>query len=192
VTIHFDTNSTTPVIVAYVVVAVGCVTNGPSAADSSGVDAGSVADGGQADAGAPPICSPCRAMDYDECFADLRCEAIQIWGTFPRACPEDDRGFSSTCISAFVGCRQRGLGATTCITDAEYMATCASCDWGLASVDELGCRQCEPCSPTTAVLRFVAPCAVASLCRESPTASACTDAGVWPVPDGAAPRPDGG
>ncbi len=162
----------------------GCPASVAPPIDGGGVDSGfdaARADAGPPDAGLDPrVCSPCRAMSYEECLADLRCEAVPIWITPDIMCgPYDDRGFSPRCRRYFPGCRARGVHSA-CITAEEYLSTCTTCDWSSASVDALGCRQCSPCSPgvdPNDLIRDIEPCAVAALCLESPAAGRCVDGG---------------
>lgn len=162
----------------------GCESSAPLGSDAGAADSGTDAareDGGAPDAGADPRkCSPCRAMNYDECHADLRCEAVPLWGADLSCYPDyDDRGFSSpVCRILFPGCRARGV-IDDCTSPEQFLMTCDTCDWSIASVDALGCRRCAPCSPSVFEVRnFVEPCAVEALCRESPGAAACVDGGV--------------
>jgi len=133
------------------------------------------------DAGRDPrTCSPCRAMTYDECMADSRCEAVPFWGEEVSAvCTiRDDRGFSRLGCPVFVGCRARGV-SMDCVSEETFNSTCATiCDPIRASVDPLGCRPCSPCSPNEfAIIDDIERCAVEGLCAENPTAAACVDGG---------------
>lgn len=129
-------------------------------------DAHAVDDAGVVDAGVAPACSPCRAMNEDECRADLRCEAVPRWGNSIMPCPVDERGFS--CI--WVGCRQAGMNEIC--PDLEAVMACAECSVESLPIDERGCRTCAPCE--SGFVDDVATCAVESLCAEVPTAAECS------------------
>jgi hypothetical protein len=109
-------------------------------------------------------CSPCRAMNHEECFADLGCRAVNWWGETDTPCDSDDRGFGN----CETGCMQAEV---KCATQEELINTCpGACASGNYQVDANGCHVCG-CGGSLA--GPVLPCANQALCEQNPKASAC-------------------
>jgi hypothetical protein len=87
----------------------------------------------------PKAAVGCRGLAEEECYADLRCEAIPYWGESLVPCVEDERGFSENC--PYEGCRPRDVD---CPSLQQLIEDCPNaCPYNRFAIDaDNGCRIC--------------------------------------------------